>query len=266
LLKSLEVSCQPRTIIEKLAETLLAHYENKPLIDKYDVYQHLMDYWDATMQDDCYLISDEGWQAKTYRLLEKGRDKGWACDLVPKSLLVARYFAREQQTIADLEADIENVTAQLSELEEEHGGEEGLFAELDKITKTTVAARLKEIKNDSTAQDERDALNAWQTLYNQQNDAKKALKTAEADLDKRVYDTYPSLSEEEIQTLVVNDKWLATLELAFHGEMNRISQALTQRIKQLAERYETPVSVHVERVSELEAKVNAHLASMGFAI
>ena len=264
LLKSLEVECLPRSIIEKLAETLLAHYENKPLIDKYDVYQHLMDYWDATMQDDCYLISDDGWQAKTYRLLEKGRDKGWACDLVPKSLLVARYFAPEQQAIADVEADIENVTAQLSELEEEHGGEEGLFAELDKITKTTVAARLKEIKNDSTAQDERDALNAWQTLYNQQNDAKKALKTAEADLDKRVYDTYPSLSEEEIQTLVVNDKWLATLELAFHGEMNRISQALTQRIKQLAERYETPVSVHVERVSELEAKVNAHLASMGF--
>ena len=266
LLNSLEVGCLPRTIIEKLAETLLAHYENKPLIDKYDVYQHLMDYWDATMQDDCYLISDEGWQAKTYRLLEKGRDKGWACDLVPKSLLVARYFALEQQAIADLEADIENVTAQLSELEEEHGGEEGLFAELDKITKTTVAARLKEIKNDSTAQDERDALNAWQTLYNQQNDVKKALKTAEADLDKRVYDTYPSLSEQEIQTLVVNDKWLATLELAFHGEMNRISQALTQRVKQLAERYETPVSVHVERVSELEAKVNAHLASMGFAI
>ncbi len=264
LLKSLEVECLPRSIIEKLAETLLAHYENKPLIDKYDVYQHLMDYWDATMQDDCYLISDEGWQAKTYRLLEKGRDKGWACDLVPKSLLVARYFAPEQQAIADLEADIENVTAQLSELEEEHGGEEGLFAELDKITKTTVAARLKEIKNDSTAQDERDALNAWQTLYNQQNDVKRALKTAEVDLDKRVYDTYPSLSEEEIQTLVVNDKWLATLELAFHGEMNRISQALTQRIKQLAERYETPVSVHVQRVSELEAKVNAHLARMGF--
>ncbi|MEN9757382.1 MAG: hypothetical protein RL755_1569 [Pseudomonadota bacterium] len=264
LLNSLEVGCLPRTIIEKLAETLLAHYENKPLIDKYDVYQHLMDYWDATMQDDCYLISDEGWQAKTYRLLEKGRDKGWACDLVPKSLLVARYFATEQQAIADVEADIENVTAQLSELEEEHSGEEGLFAELDKITKTTVAARLKEIKNDSTAKEERDALNAWQTLYNQQNDAKRALKTAEVDLDKRVYDKYPSLSEDEIKTLVVNDKWLATLELAFHGEMNRISQALTQRIKQLAERYETPVSVHVQRVSELEAKVNAHLASMGF--
>jgi type I restriction enzyme M protein len=264
LLNSLEVGCLPRTIIDKLAETLLAHYENKPLIDKYDVYQHLMDYWDATMQDDCYLISDDGWQAKTYRLLEKGRDKGWACDLVPKSLLVARYFATEQQAIADVEADIENVTAQLSELEEEHSGEEGLFAELDKITKTTVAARLKEIRNDSTAKEERDALNAWQTLYNQQNDAKRALKTAEVDLDKRVYDTYPSLSEDDIKTLVVNDKWLATLELAFHGEMNRISQALTQRIKQLAERYETPVSVHVQRVSELEAKVNAHLASMGF--
>jgi type I restriction enzyme M protein len=74
-----------------------------------------------------------------------------------------------------------------------------------------------------------------------------------------------TLNETEIKTLVVNDKWLATLEAAFHGEMNRISQALTQRIKQLAERYETPVSLHVQNVVDLEAKVNQHLAKMGFS-
>ena len=72
-----------------LAEDLLAHYTGKPLIDKYDVYQHLMDYWSETMQDDCYLIAADGWKAETYRIIEKDkkgkeRDKGWACDLVPK--------------------------------------------------------------------------------------------------------------------------------------------------------------------------------------
>ncbi|MCX7074704.1 MAG: type I restriction-modification system subunit M [Methylococcales bacterium] len=265
LLKALEVGCHPRHIIETLSEDLLSRYENQPLIDKYDVYQHLMDYWDTMMQDDVYLISADGWQAQTVRLLEKGKDKGWTCDLIPKNLVIARYFAKEQQAINDLEADIENLAAQLTELEEEHGGEEGVFSELDKISKTTVAARLKEIKNDNEAKDEIEALNRWQSLYNQQADAKKSLKAAEVELDAKVYEKYPTLNETEIKTLVVNDKWLATLEAAFHGEMNRISQALTQRIKQLAERYETPVSQHVQNVVDLEAKVNQHLAKMGFS-
>jgi type I restriction enzyme M protein len=244
---------------------MLARYENQPLIDKYDVYQHLMDYWDSTMQDDVYLISADGWQAQTVRLLEKGKDKGWTCDLIPKNLVIARYFGKEQQAINDLESDIENLAAQSTELEEEHGGEEGLFSELDKLSKATVAARLKEIKNDSEVKEEAEALNRWQSLYNQQADAPKTLKAAEVALDAKVYEKYPTLNEDEIKTLVVNDKWLATLEAAFHGEMNRISQALTQRIKQLAERYETPVSLHVQNVTDLEAKVNQHLVKMGFS-
>ena len=266
LLKALEVGCHPRHIIETLSEDLLSRYENKPLIDKYDVYQHLMDYWDTMMQDDVYLIAADGWQAQTVRLLEKGKDKGWACDLVPKNLIIARYFEKEQQAINDLEADIENLAAQLTELEEEHGGEEGVFSELDKLSKTTVAARLKEIKNDNEAKDEIEALNRWQSIYNNQADAKKALKAAEVALDTKVYEKYPTLNEAEIKTLVVNDKWLTTLEAAFHGEMNRISQALTQRIKQLAERYETPVSLHVQNVADLEAEVNQHLTKMGFSL
>ena len=81
-------------------EDLLAHYTGKPLIDPYDIYQHLMDYWAESMQDDCYLIAADGWKAETYRIVEKDKkgkekDKGWACDLVPKELIVARYFAGE---------------------------------------------------------------------------------------------------------------------------------------------------------------------------
>ena len=124
----------PKEVIGALSEDLLAYYTSKPLIDNYDVYQHLMDYWAETMQDDCYLIAADGWKAETYRVIEtdkKGRekDKGWTCDLVPKALIVARYFAKEQETITKLEAALERVTAQITELEEEHGGEEGAFSE-----------------------------------------------------------------------------------------------------------------------------------------
>ena len=129
-LKALQIECHPKEVIVALSEDLLAHYTGKSLINPYDVYQHLMDYWAETMQDDCYLIAADGWKAETYRIIEtdkKGRekDKGWTCDLVPKSLIVARYFAEEQEALDQLESELESITAQLTELEEEHGGEEG---------------------------------------------------------------------------------------------------------------------------------------------
>ena len=66
-----------------------------------------MDYWAETMQDDCYLIAADGWKAETRRVLVKDKngrekDKGWTCDLVPKELIVARYFVKEQAAVDKL--------------------------------------------------------------------------------------------------------------------------------------------------------------------
>ena len=159
MLRQLQKDCHPKEIISELSEDLLAHYADMPLIDRYDVYQHLMDYWEETMQDDCYLISDDGWKAETSRIIEKDKkgkdkDKGWTCDLVPKSLIVARFFAKEQEAIDKLAAELESITASMTELEEEHGGEEGAFSELEKVNKANVATRLKEIRGDREAKDE----------------------------------------------------------------------------------------------------------------
>jgi type I restriction enzyme M protein len=269
-LKALKAECHPKEVIVTLSEDLLAHYADKALIDRYDVYQHLLDYWAATMQDDCYLVAADGWKAETYRIVEKDKkgkekDKGWTCDLVPKSLIIARYFAKEQEAIDKLAADLESVTARMTELEEEHGGEEGAFSELDKINKANFTARLKEIKGDKEAKDEADVLSEWLKLANEEADLKQAVKEAEADLDAKAYAKYPKLTEAEVKTLVVDDKWLTALEAAIHGEMDRISQTLTQRVKELAERYETPLPQMVSRVAELEAKVNGHLERMGFS-
>ncbi|MDP0492512.1 MAG: N-6 DNA methylase, partial [Verrucomicrobiota bacterium JB023] len=288
-LKSLQPGCNPKEIIHQHSEALLAHYENhpqlvslpSPLIDPYAVYQHLMDYWAETMQDDCYLIAAEGWQAVTSRIVErnkktgKEKDKGWTCELVPKPLIVARYFAAEQAAIEDQKAELESLQASLTELEEEHGGEDGAFAELEKINNANVTARLREIATSgrdgspsrppTDPDDEVAILKRWQKLTKASSALKKAIKSAEAALDQLAHDQYPKLSEDEIKTLVVEDKWLATLETAIHGEVDRISQALTQRVKELASRYETPLPQMTDRVTALEEKVNAHLERMGFA-
>ncbi|MGH9754771.1 MAG: N-6 DNA methylase [Blastocatellia bacterium] len=268
-LKDLRHGFKPKTLIYELAEDLLAHYSGKPLIDKYDVYQHLMDYWAETMQDDCYLIAADGWKAETYRVLVKNNkgkevDRGWACDLVPKALIVARYFADEQEAIMRLEAELESVAAQMTEMEEEHGGEEGAFAELEKVNRTTVAARLRDLRFENGESEEKATLEKYLELCDRQADLKRAIKEAEDKLDTLAYAKYPKLSEAEIKTLVVDNKWMAALDARIHGEMDRISQALTHRVKELAERYENPLPQQANRMDELEQEVNHHLERMGF--
>ena len=158
-LKLVAAGCKPKDVIFELSENLLQQYAGKNLIDKYDVYQHLMNYWAAVMQDDCYLIAADGWKAETCSIRVKNKqkkivDKGWTCDLVPKDLVINRFFLKEKEAIEALEAENETIAGQITELEEEHSGEEGFFAELDKVNKGNVQNRLKEIKGDVDAKEE----------------------------------------------------------------------------------------------------------------
>jgi type I restriction enzyme M protein len=133
------------------------------------------------------------------------------------------------------------------------------------VNKANVADHLKAIKGDTNAKDEAAILNDWLKLNSMEADLKKSINEAEGDLDAKAYARYPRLTEIEIKTLVVDDKWLASLNDAIHGEMDRISQVLTQRVKQLSERYKAPLPKTVSRAADLEEKVNGHLKRMGFA-
>ena len=267
-LRQLKRDCLPKEVIREHAERLLAHAEGQPLIDPYAVYQQLMDYWAETMQDDCYLIAADGWVARTSRILEtdkkgKTKDKGWTCDLVPKPLIVARYFAKEQTTIVTQQAALEATTASLAELEEKHGGEEGCLEALDKIAKAEVSARFREIKGDKDAREETIVLQQWLKLNAEEADLKRVIREAEAKLDQLAYDKYPKLNEAEIKTLVVEDKWMTTLAASVQDELNRVSQTLTSRVRQLAERYATPLPQITIEVAELSCIVIDHLKKMG---
>ena len=93
-LKALQIGMKPKQEIAELAEGLLDHYSSQPLIDPYDIYQLIMDHWEEVLSDDFYQIAAEGWKAEPYRVIKinkKGQEKdvGWACDLLPKPLLVA---------------------------------------------------------------------------------------------------------------------------------------------------------------------------------
>ena len=373
-LKGFDQEGHPKELIATIAEDLLTAFRAAPLLDAYDVYQHLMDYWGETIQDDCYLIAADGWVAETHRVLEevktgkkKGamKDKGWAGDLIPKPYIVARYFAKEQAELDALQAELDAVTASVTELAEEHSGDEGALKDVstkgdaqeaytqalvavwneddktacgrysvlvseseehaaqlrtltdhhhisvlknskgnltlkaikdrldstgDKVeqktlqkyldadkqqkAKTREAAELlagveahyrKRLKADPLLEELVDlqATVRYLALLDEQSALRAKVKEADAALDQLACEKYPTLSVKEIKTLVVDDKWLPALAAAVQGELDRVSQTLTSRIRELAERYETPLPQLTSRVADLSARVDEHLTRMG---
>lgn len=269
-LKSLQIGIKPKQLIHDLSEDLLADFSNLQLIDKYDIYQHLMIYWNETMQDDVYLIATSGWKADVTAILNKnGKQTGWESALMPKPLVINRYFAKEQKALDELQSELDEATRAMEELSEEHPGEEGLLEEVKSdagnITKGNVAGRIREIKHDQNFEDELKVLKEYLTLLEKDAEAKNQIKVAEEQLDRKLLARYKTLTEEEIKQLVVDDKWMASLEELVRSEMDRISQRLAQRIKELAKRYQCTLPELESEVKELVQKVDGHLKKMGFS-
>ena len=312
-LKGVAVGDKPKLLIEEIAEDLLARFADVPLIDKYDVYQHLMTYWAEVMQDDVYILAQEGWAAaRQIRELAKnaeskftetpditiGRQKLKA-ELIPPALIVARFFAKEQAALEALEAEADEFARAIEEMDEEHGGEDGLLfeakTERGKLTAKSVKDRIRQLgdgleaglfkkykaleRSGETLSPELrkefveaapDFLEFLQLtelldLIEQEKEASDAAKEAKTALDTKTVKHYAKLTEAEIKLLVVEDKWLAVLQSDVTGELDRVSQALTGRVKLLTERYGTALPKLAESVEVLNAKVDAHLKRMGLA-
>ena len=212
------------------------------------------------------IIEDKDKKNKEKADFTIGKQK-FKAELVPPALMIARYFSTEQAAIEKLEAKVASIAQKLEELKEEHSGEEGLLAEVldDKgnISKGAVMDRLKEINGDKDADDERVALGGYLVMLEKESEAGKKVKDASKALEAKVAAKYGKLTEEEIKALVVVDKWLATLATAVQSELDRVSQSLTGRIKELAERYATPLPKLTGEVECLAARVDEHLKKMG---
>jgi len=282
-LKSLEQGVKPKKLIHEISEDLLQSFSNLSLIDRYDVYQHLMSYWSETMQDDVYVISDDGWKvsSEVYRITKSVKGKsgkttekevegleGIESKLIKPVLMINRYFSAEKGAIETLESQRDNAAMQLEEMEEEHGSEDGLMADAkndkDKITAASVKERLRKIKGNRADAEERKVLEAYLKIVDDQGELSRKIKEHQKALETKVWNKYNQLTEEDVKTLVVDDKWMQIMDNAITTEMQRISQRLTQRIKELAERYDTPMPKLLDNVSQLEEKVNEHLTKMGF--
>lgn len=264
LLSGITNKTAPKKFIVEISEKLLQQYHNRALVDKYAIYQHLMDYWEALMKDDVYLLVEDGWKVTVKR---EGKTIKWS-DLLDKQLVIDKYFAKEQKEILDKIAESDAIQSKITELEEEHTGEEALLDEATnkgKLTKTTLTQFIKENKNNTDNQEAVKIANQLLLLSDEDANLKKKIKAKESELDDLVFEKFKVLTEEEVQDLVINDKWLTTISSSIQNEIDSISQRLTARIKELGERYELTLQDLKAESSALEDKVMGHLEKMGIS-
>ena len=176
------------------------------------------------MQDDCYLISINGWEEAVLpheitkikntngKLVwpkedidyQKGKRR-FKSDLLSKTILINQYFASEQKNIELIQIELSKVELNIQELIDENSGEDGLLEDLiegeedkQKITLKSVKSRLKEINKDQNFIDELNILKECKELLEKQGDIKKKLKLALNDLDHKLENKYSKLKEEKL--------------------------------------------------------------------
>ena len=278
---TLDKACHPKEEIKTSGELLLNTFENNPLIDSYDLFQYLMNVYGENMMDDLYSVSLEGWKAGNdwQRLIIKGKkdkngksakDKivegldGISGKMISPQLIIENYLAKEQKALTDFETEVENIKASLQESEEENAVEEGLFEDLEKINLTSVKALYKEKKKSILAKEEAQVFENYIALQETLAETNAFIKKQKTKIEKAVTEIYPTLAEKEIKHLVIEKKWLHNLENALHTETDKISQTLSQRIKELAERYRETLGELEAQTKDNEAKVKLHLQKMGY--
>jgi type I restriction enzyme M protein len=269
-LKQLKAGCKPKEVIHQISEAILTAFSGIPLIDQYDVYQHLMTYWLNVMKDDLYIVAEDGWKAELTAVTnKKGQTVDYSCELIPKDLVIAKYFSAQKKAIDDLEMARDEITRQFEEMQEEHGGEEGLLAEVigdnGKISKANVSKRTGEIKRKPEFNDELDALESCLGLLNTEADLNKQIKEATMKLNDTALSKFPKLTADEIKVLVVDEKWIPTIQSDIQFELDRISQLLTSRLKELSLRYDSTLPSLTEDVALFSVKVDSYLKQMGHA-
>lgn len=278
-LRNIDEKVDVKKFIVSLATKLIAQFDGLELVDKYDVYEVLLSYWQETMADDIYVLKFDGYEAarETENIIEKTVDKkgnekekykGWEGKLIPKTLVEAEFFSVERKKIDDAQVVVDETQSRLDELVEEQTGDDGYLTEFlndkDKVDAKKVAAKIKALKKNDSESEEYAVLYEFADLTEKVKKYAKIVKELLTALDEMVRAKYTELTDEEIKELLVNRKWYYTIFDGIKALYVTTSHNMANRISELAERYEETLPALEEQTADYEAKVKSHLERMGF--
>jgi type I restriction enzyme M protein len=253
LIDALDEDLTPKEFIEKISKRLLESFEDIPLFNKYDVYQQLMDYWTKTMQDDVYVIIQEGWRPDQ--------------ELIPINIIINKYFKEKLDHIKELESELEKILAQKEELEDEHSGEDGFLeeskSEAGNVTKSAMNQRAKEILGDPEFKDEFDVIEHYMNLYDLESATKKEIKSINNQIEKMARETFQMISEDDIRQLIINSKWYNNIVTKCYGIIQNEVNSFVTELKTLIENYSQSLTTIENELKIIKMNVESHLEKMG---
>jgi len=251
----------PKSLIAEWSNKLLeVAKEDKSLVDAYSVYDRLMNYWAETMQDDCYMISNDGWKVNLLKP-EKKRSfiySDLVCDLLPVEIVIDEYFSKQLREIETAKGKYEELLANIDSHLEENAE---FFEEFDKVNESAVK---KALNNKWIDKATKAVFEKYVSLCAQKKPMAEDLAKKQATLTDMVMDKYEELTEDEIKTLVVKRKWTRTVVSRCEADMDAITQGIASAVTELVERYETPLPRIESDVEDLEEEVKGFLKEMGF--
>jgi type I restriction enzyme M protein len=247
----LNVKTVPKALIVEIAVKIVACFEDVKLIDRYDVYEVLLAYWQTVMADDVYIVKNDGYEAGReleifYRENRKKdgsvskKENGWDGKIIPKELIIAAYFAEEKLAVDRAQKFIEEAQNRMDELTEQESE--------DDAAGDTVGTAAKEAIS----------------LKKQLSEQTKIVKALTQQLDDRAKSKYAELTLPQIQDLLINRKWYAAIYDGIYALYKTVSRRITGRIVEIAERYEHTLPELETAAANCETKVKNHLKEMGF--
>ena len=279
-LRNISGDIEVKKFIIWLSEKLIEKFEDIELVDKFDVYEVLLSYWQEVMADDIFLLKYDGYEVgkETENIVEvtenkkgekKEKIKGWEGKLIPKAIIEKVYFAEERRKIDDAQAVVDETQSQLDEFIEENTGDDGILRDYlndkEDIDTKLVNAKLKELKKTVPDSDEYKALLSFTELSAKVKDYTKIVKDLNIALDEAEKGKYAELTIDEVKELLVNHKWYYTIFDGISELYSTTSHNMANRISELANRYEFTLPSLEKEVTDYEAKVKSHLERMGFS-
>ena len=242
----IKVGDNPKDLIKAWGDRLMLEMQGleSSLVNVYAPYEHLMNYWAETLQDDCYLISRDGWKVELLPPAKKNASwEDYFCDLLPVEVVVGVTFAEERDRIVWLKTELEEVTAEIAAIDEKLADEEGE----DGIDEEALKAERKKHEQKAKA-------------------LKKSIKEVNEDLVQKLVKAYAEMEEEEVKGYVVDRKWAIALTARFTDELKRVKAAIVSDVQSLSRRYEKTLPEMENSVKALTEKVAKHLAAMGIEL
>lgn len=279
-MKTVARGARPKELITNWSESLLIKAkDHSGLVDAYEVYDVLLNYWADVMQDDCYMIANDGWtfpEVQAFKKNSKGKDTSCmydeiVCDLVPVSIVLAEYFTAETNEISELSSSIESLQQELSDLVESNT-EVFRFNDDDEDDKPVnvkiadVKKAIKNAKTDGTSKEDLKILKLWESTYKKKEGYVSQWKQKRTELTEAVVAKYAALTEEEIKMLVVERKWLASVVGGCEALMQNVTHQIASDVTTLFERYELTLGATESKVNDLEQEVLLSLKEMGFTL